>query len=241
MAVAVNVTITQASSKGFATVWPCGTPRPLASNVNFASTTPTGNGVIAPIGDDGSICVHTSTSAEVIVDLAGYFGGSDVSTPGAETPFTASSPTRLVDTRVGVGAAPGPVQAATPLRIQVGGAELDNPDDPASPMVIPSDASAVAMNLTVVRPSADGFATVWPCGSDRPLASNLNYVAGRNRANAVIAPIGADGTVCVYVNRSSHVVVDVAGWFRGGDDPSFFGAAPVRLVDTRFAVGPIPS
>lgn len=241
VAVAVNVTITQASSKGFATVWPCGTPRPLASNVNFASTTPTGNGVIAPIGDDGSICVHTSTSAEVIVDLAGYFGGSDVSTPGAETPFTASSPTRLVDTRVGVGAAPAPVQAATPLRIQVGGAELDNPDDPASPMVIPSDASAVAMNLTVVRPSADGFATVWPCGSDRPLASNLNYVAGRNRANAVIAPIGADGTVCVYVNRSSHVVVDVAGWFRGGDDPSFFGAAPVRLVDTRFAVGPIPS
>ena len=66
-------------------------------------------------------------------------------------------------------------------------------------------------------------------------------MAGRNRANAVVAPIGADGTVCVYVNRSSHVVVDVAGWFRGVDDPSFFGAVPVRLVDTRFAVGPIPS
>ncbi len=97
------------------------------------------------------------------------------------------------------------------------------------------------MNLTVVRPSGTGFATVWPCGGERPLASNLNYVSGVTRANSVVAPIGADGTVCVYVNRASHIVVDVAGWFRGGEDPSFFGAIPERLVDTRFAVGPMPS
>ena len=240
VAAAVNVTVTRASARGYATIWPCGTPRPLASNVNFTSTIPTGNGVIAPIGEDGTICVHTSTSADVIVDLAGYFGGPDDSTAAGEAPFTASTPTRLVDTRDGLGTPAAPVQADQSLRIQVRGAALDDPTGSSNTLEIPDDASAVAMNLTVVRPSANGFATVWPCGSDRPLASNLNYVAGRNRANAVVAPIGADGTVCVSVNRASHVVVDVAGWFRGGDDPSFVGAVPERLVDTRFAVGPLP-
>ncbi len=241
VAAAVNVTITQASTRGYATVWPCGTERPLASNVNFISTTPTGNGVVAPIGDDGTICIHTSTSAEVIVDLAGYFGGPGSDGGDDPAPFSAATPTRIVDTREGIGAPAARVQADEELQIRIHGVELDNPDDPADPFVVPDDASAVAMNLTVVRPSANGFATVWPCGSERPLASNLNYVVGRNRANAVVAPISADGTVCVSVNRASDVVIDVAGWFRGGDDPSFFGAVPERLVDTRFAVGPVPN
>ena len=111
-----------ARRRGIATVWPCGTDMPLASNVNFAETTPTGNGVIAPIGDDGTICVHTSTSAEVIVDLAGYFGGPGDAAGGAEAPFTAALPTRLVDTREGVGAPAARVQPDQPLRIRVRGA-----------------------------------------------------------------------------------------------------------------------
>jgi hypothetical protein len=97
------------------------------------------------------------------------------------------------------------------------------------------------MNVTVVGPSAGGFATVWPCGGDRPNASNLNFASGRNRANSVIAPIGDDGNVCVYVSASANVIVDVAGWFRGGADASFTGAIPERLVDTRVATGPAPS
>jgi hypothetical protein len=121
------------------------------------------------------------------------------------------------------------------------GAELGNPEDPDGPLVIPADAAGVAMNLTIVAPSGSGYATVWPCGTERPFASNLNFVTGRNRANSVVAPIGDDGTVCVYVHRASHVVVDVAGWFRGGDDPSFFGGVPERRVDTRIALGPAPS
>ena len=239
-AVALNVTVAQSSGSGFATVWPCGTSRPFASNVNFSTNTPTGNGVVAPVGADGSVCIHTSVDAHVIVDVAGYFGGIGPAA-AAVAPFTAVTPARLVDTRIGLGTGAAPIQPGGPLRVQVRGVALGAATDPEATVVVPDDASAVALNLTVVRPSASGYATVWPCGSERPQASNLNFVAGRNRANSVIAPIGADGTVCVYVEHASHVLVDVSGWFRGGVDASFVGAVPTRLVDTRIAVGPAPT
>jgi peptidoglycan hydrolase-like protein with peptidoglycan-binding domain len=232
-AVAVNVTVTRADGQGFATVWPCGTDRPLASNVNYRASNPTSNGVVAPVGPNGTICIYTNRKADVIVDLVGYFDGAV-----ADAPFTAATPTRLVDTREGLGAALATVGPAVPLQVAVRGVELTNGSGGA--LVVPDDATALAMNLTIVNPSGQGYATVWPCGANRPLASNVNFVLGRTRANSVVAPIGADGTVCIYVHKDSHVVVDVAGWFRGGEDPAFAGAVPERLVDTRASLGPLP-
>ena len=245
-AVAVNVTIARAGSSGFATVWPCGADVPNASNVNFEAGNPTGNGVVAPVSGNGTICVHTSAPADVVVDIAGYFDGS---TPGGSAladggaAFTAAIPTRLVDTRNAIGGAAGRVGPTKELRVPVRGAQLDaDPADAgAATLTVPDDASAVAMNLTVVGPSASGYATVWPCGSTQPNASNLNFAARGTRANSVIAPIGDDGAVCVHVSTSSNVIVDVAGWFRGGTDASFIGAVPERLVDTRTAKGPAPT
>jgi len=272
-AVAVNVTIARAASAGFATVWPCGTDRPNASNVNYEAGNPTGNGVVAPVGDDGTICIHTSASADVLLDLVAYFDGSGPvaaaaietaevevaevevaevevaevevaevevasAVAGSGAAFVATTPTRLVDTRTDIGGQPGRVAPNGPLRVTVRGAALDT--DIGS-LRVPDDASAVAMNVTIARPSSDGFATMWPCDAARPNASNVNFVAGRNRANSVIAPIGDDGDVCVHVSASAHVIVDVAGWFPGGDEASFTGAVPERLVDTRTALGPVPS
>lgn len=250
-AVAVNVTVARAASSGFATVWPCGTDRPTASNVNFEAGNPTGNGVVAPVGPDGTICVYTSTTADVLVDLVGYFDGStpdaatddEIVAEQADPAFTAATPTRLIDTRNAIGVPTGRISPGTPLQVPVRGAQLDAVAATGGPdtLTVPDDASAVAMNVTVVGPSGGGFATVWPCGAARPTASNLNFASGRTRANSVIAPIGDDGNVCIHVSASANVIVDVAGWFRGGDDASFTGAVPERLVDTRVAVGPVPT
>lgn len=257
-AVAVNVTVARASSSGYATVWPCGTDRPNASNVNYEAGNPTGNGVVAPVGDDGTICVYTSATADVLVDLAGYFDGSapaaaatddaddavvDAALAGVGPAFVAATPTRLIDTRTEIGGPAGRVDPSEPLRVPVLGAQLDaEPTGGGSDtLTVPDDASAVAMNLTIVGPSAGGYATVWPCGADRPNASNVNFAAGRNRANSVIVPIGDDGDVCVHVSSSAHVIADVSGWFRGGADASFTGSVPERLVDTRTALGPPPA
>ena len=78
---------------------------------------------------------------------------------------------------------------------------------------VPVSAASVVLNVTAVDAAGPGFATVFPCGVERPLASNVNFVAGDTVPNSVIAKVGADGKVCVYSSQRIDTVVDVAGYF----------------------------
>ena len=92
--------------------------------------------------------------------------------------------------------------------------------------------SAVALNVTVTEPTSSSFLTVWPTGATRPLASNLNFVAGQTVANSVLTKVGADGTISIFNNGGAvQVVIDVVGWFP--DNQSYNGLTPARLADTR--------
>ncbi len=141
--------------------------------------------------------------------------------------FTPVSPRRVLDTRAGLGAA-GPLGAEAILALTVPG--------------VPSDATAVVLNVTVTEPDRDGFLTVWPCGPSRPLASNLNFAAGESRSNLVVATRGAGGRVCFGGNATAHVVADLAGWFApfDGTKDRYNPLAPQRLVDTRITTRLIP-
>ena len=77
---------------------------------------------------------------------------------------------------------------------------------------IPADAGTVALNLTSTASDGQGYATVYPCGSTRPNASNLNFSA-TDTANAVMAKIGDGGRVCIYTSASTHLVADINGYF----------------------------
>lgn len=96
---------------------------------------------------------------------------------------------------------------------------------------VPDDATAVSLNVTVTNPRAPGFLTVYPCDEKRPLASNVNFRSDHTVAGAVIVPVGADGTICVYTSSDTHLIVDVMGSFAGND--SYIRAGPTRLTDTR--------
>ena len=81
---------------------------------------------------------------------------------------------------------------------------------------------AVALNVTVTEPTASSFLTVWPTGTRRPLASNLNFTADQTVANSVLTKIGAGGTISIYNNTGAvHVVIDVVGWVP--DNQSYVG------------------
>ena len=56
--------------------------------------------VIARIGDQGIVCFYTSTSSDIIVDIAGYFSGE------AGNQFVGSTPKRYIDTRSSLGPVP---------------------------------------------------------------------------------------------------------------------------------------
>jgi len=199
--VVLNVTAVDAGGAGFATVYPCGVERPLASNVNFTKGDTVPNSVIAKVGADGKVCVYSSQRIDAVVDVAGYFPDPEGFSPLGE-------PRRVLDTRVGFATVDG---------VDAGSGVIDG--DGVHEVVVagragvPATAASVVLNVTAVDAAAAGFATVYPCGVPRPLASNVNFVSGDTVPNSVIAKVGSDGKVCVYSSQRIDAVVDVAGYF----------------------------
>lgn len=230
-AVAMNLTAVLPSQAGYFTVWPCGTPMPNASNVNFTAGSVVANGVVTSLGADGDVCLYSDQESDVLVDVLGWFGGGD------PPPFLGAVPSRLVDTRNAIGGPAGVLTPGSPKGVVVRGVtvEVDG-----VVQQVPPNASAVALNVTLVEAAEAGYATVWPCGATMPDASNVNFARGGTSANGVIAPIGADGSVCVYTSANAHLIVDISGWFTGGPAPAFSGNIPRRMVDTRNDIGPSP-
>ncbi len=137
--------------------------------------------------------------------------------------FTGITPFRVLDTRVSGGGA----CIAGVRSLQVAGVDGSG---------VPSNAAAVALNVTVVGPRAAGFLTVYPSNAALPLASNLNYSTGQVIANNVTVKTGPDGSVNIYANAGCpDVVVDLVGSFSSGDPSAggFNGITPVRIGDTR--------
>jgi len=69
------------------------------------------------------------------------------------------------------------------------------------------------VNLTVPGAVGRGYATLYACDQPRPATSSLNYQPNQPIANGVITKVSAAGTVCVYLNQSAHVILDVLGVF----------------------------
>ncbi len=67
-----NVTVTGAASDGYLTVFPCGTPAPTASNVNYRAGGTRANQVTVDLGANGRACFFANAPTNVIADLTGY-------------------------------------------------------------------------------------------------------------------------------------------------------------------------
>ncbi|MEO7398042.1 MAG: hypothetical protein ABIW84_05715 [Ilumatobacteraceae bacterium] len=204
--VAVNVTIVDNSTAGFALVYPCDTPQavPIAL-VNYIAHTATPNfGIVKPAAD-GTICIRTSSPASIIVDAFGYFP--------AGSPISVTAPTRLVDTRPG-------------------GARLDVLTDIAIPVIgvsgLPTNAMAAVVMVTAASPVGVGWVVAYPCGTGSA-TSTLNVVPGRATTNTAIVSPGAGGTICVKANIATHILVDVSAWIIDG----YVGLTPWRAFDSR--------
>jgi hypothetical protein len=78
---------------------------------------------------------------------------------------------------------------------------------------VPAEATTAVLNVTVTEPGGAGYVTVYPCGIEAPLASNLYFVAGQTIPKAEITKIGTDGNVCTYNSQPTHLLMDVNGWF----------------------------
>ena len=101
---------------------------------------------------------------------------------------------------------------------------------------MPATAQAYSMNATVVPAGALGYLTLWPTGQSQPFVSTLNAPTGGVVANAAIVPAGTNGSVSAFALGTTHLVLDINGYFAppgATNAMKFYPVAPCRLLDTR--------
>src|SRR5664280_840402 len=140
------------------------------------------------------------------------------------------SPCRAVDTRPANGGN-GPIQGGTFQNFAISGAGTCG---------VLASAAAYSMNVSVVPNGPLGYLTVWPAGQPQPLASTLNSLDGRIKANAAIIPAGDSGEISVYAASTTNVIVDVNGYFApvSGSTLAFYPLTPCSVADTRKSTYP---
>ena len=103
--------------------------------------------------------------------------------------------------------------------------------------VNPAVTKAVLVNFAFVTPSTPGYLTSWSGRAARPLASNINAVAGEYVANSAVVPVDSNGGILVYSYSTADVVIDVLGYFNVAPAAvsagRFVAVPPTRISDTR--------
>ncbi|MDX1981556.1 MAG: hypothetical protein SFV51_14910 [Bryobacteraceae bacterium] len=157
---------------------------------------------------------------------ASFTGATPAPTSGLR--FVPVTPCRVADTRAAASAFGGPAISAGATRT------FSIPSGPCPG--IPSTALAYSLNLTVVAGGPLGYLTAWPAGQARPLVSALNAPNGGIVANAAIVPAGTGGAINVFVTNTTHLVIDINGYFAApaaGATLQFYPVTPCRVADTR--------
>lgn len=193
VALAVTVTVVDASRPGYLTVHPGGAPRPLASVVNADGLNRTrANAVFAAVSPDGFV-VFRFMATDVVVDLWGWFTGPSAP-DSADGLFVPQAPQRMWDSR----------QSFDPLHP---GGTIERSG--------PAPGAAMVANVTAVEATRAGFLSVWAAGTPRPVVSSLNHRWPSPVAALSVSRLSDRGVAFYAHGGGAHVVADLAGWFTG--------------------------
>ena len=187
----------------------------LPSSVQFGKDVSRTVVVVEPRDDiqvEGPETVTVAVAPDPAFLLGPYAGSvvtiaDDEPAQGADG-FYPLPPCRLLDTRGPAGPWGGPrIQAGETRVFELGGR-----------CGIPTDAIALSLNVTVVSPDSQGFATLFETGAPRPGTSTINFAAGGTRANNAIAKLtGHPPSLAVYCGTAAgglDLLLDVSGYFR---------------------------
>ncbi len=228
--ITANVTVTGQSANGWLYIGPTINAQPASSTINVKVGDNRANGVTVGLSPRGTVAVWYGASAgrttNFIIDVTGYFLSG---TAGAG--YVRFGPQRVLDSRI-AGSAVTRLASGHHQTFKIAGvAGL-----PSSGIV------AVAGNLTIVKPSAGGYVTLGPNPTDTPNSSTINFPRGDIRANNVIVPINANGTLSVvYVapaGSTVNVVLDISGYFTASGGYLYHSMQPARIMDSRV---PLPA
>ena len=197
------------------------------SNLNYGANLIYSNSVIAQVSTAGTVTLRnfaTSKATEVnlIADATGYFS------PTQADRFDFVTPSRLLDTRTGVGGSKGALGADKTDVLTVDGAG----GLPASGV------AAVSVNLTVTGSTDSGYLVAYADGTAVPGTSDVDWQGGTTKAASVLVPVGSDGQIDIHNGSSdggaTNVLVDVTGYFTASATGDVYvPVTPLRVLDTR--------
>lgn len=177
--------------------------------------------------------VQSGAGYTVGVPSPGYLPGAYQVTAGPPVPpvgtFVPAGPTRILDTRTGLGGRKGPLRPDGVAALRVTG---------VAP-VPARDVSAVVINVTALQPARAGTVTVYPDGTSRPLVTDVSFGAGQARSAQVVVPV-TDGKIDFYNNSrgATGLVVMLAGYFTtAGPHGRLTVVNPARILSTRTGLG----
>jgi len=148
----------------------------------------------------------------------------------AGTTYFPITPVRVLDTRINR-ALSGPFSAGVPRTWAV-----------AAHWGIPANAVAVTGNVTVTGQTAAGYVAVTPTPVNPPPSSTINFPTKDNRANNLVVPLSATGTLSAVYRagggNKTQLIFDVTGFFLANDNGATFKTVtPTRVLDTRSNIG----
>ena len=236
-AFSLNVTLIPQNGTpvGYLSIWPTGEDQPLVSTMNSLDGRVKANAAIVPTGYQGNVSVYVTDTANVVLDIDGYF--APLPNPNALA-FYPLTPCRVADTRQ-----PNfPPGLGTPHLSA--GVPRDFPVLSSTCIPVGVNAQAYSFNFTVVPYPALGqplgYLEVWP-KDQKPQGpvSTLNNTTGTIVANAALVPAGTNGEITGYANNDTEVVIDIDGYFAapGAGGLSLYTTAPCRVLDTRKGSG----
>lgn len=214
----------------YLTIWPAGENRPVVSTMNSPDARIKANAAIVPAGSNGGVSIYVTQTADVILDIDGFFQSAGQST----LQFHTLTPCRVADTR----SSQYPQGLGTPH--MSGGAARDFPVLLSSCIPSGINAAAYSFNFTALPyPSLGhplGYLELWPT-DQRPQnpVSTLNNPTGTYVANAAIVPAGTGGEITAYASSDTDLLIDVNGYFSdtGQGGLSLYPVVPCRVIDTR--------
>ncbi len=202
-AITANVTVVGQTKAGYVSLGPVATATPAFSTINFPTGDVRANGVTVKLSGTGTLSAvykAPSGTTDLILDVTGYF-----TSDATGTRFVPVSPSRLLDTRGGVGLS-GKFSANTARTWAVGNHGGVAPD-----------AVAVVGNVTVVNQTQAGYVAVTPTATNTPSTSTINFPAGDVRCNGMTVKLTAGNLSAVYkaaTGRTTDLVFDVFGYYK---------------------------
>jgi len=178
--------------------------------------------------DEGLPAGYPSNQRRLVVDRVfetpgglAYSHESSPVVPSAPSGYAPIGPTRVVDTRYGVG-------VSTSRALEAGEVFVLDLSSQTT-----STTTSVTINVTVDAVAAPGFLTAYACG-EPPLSSTLNYAPGAVSTNLATVRLTTTRKVCFFTQSSTHLIIDLQGRYDTALTSAITPVTPTRVIDTRY-------